>query len=55
MLDVSKNFRKKDWVLRFLDVMSMYKLNKLHLHLTDNEGWRLEIPDIPELTQVILH
>ena len=30
----------------------MYKLNKLHLHLTDDEGWRLEIPGLPELTQV---
>lgn len=30
----------------------MYKLNKLHLHLTDDEAWRLEIPDLPELTQV---
>ena len=32
--------------------MAMYKLNKLHLHLTDDEGWRVEIPGLPELTQV---
>ena len=32
--------------------MAMYKLNKLHLHLTDDEGWRLEIPGLEELTQV---
>ena len=32
--------------------MAMYKLNKLHLHLTDDEGWRLEIEGLPELTQI---
>jgi len=52
MLDVSRNFKPKAWIMKFLDVMSMYKLNKLHLHLTDDEGWRLEIPEIPELTEV---
>ena len=52
MPDTSRNFKQKEWILKFLDVMSMYKLNKLHFHLTDDEGWRLEIPSIPELTQV---
>ena len=51
-LDVSRNFNKKEAVLKLIDVMSFYKLNTLHLHLTDDEGWRLEIPELPELTQI---
>ena len=54
MLDVSRNFHKKETVLKLLDLMAMYKLNKFHFHLTDDDGWRIEIPDIPELTQVSL-
>ena len=52
MLDVARNFHPKETVLKLLDLMAMYKLNKFHFHLSDDEGWRLEIPDIPELTQV---
>ncbi|RUS77091.1 hypothetical protein EGW08_015146 [Elysia chlorotica] len=52
MLDVARNFHSKERIFRYLDVMAMYKLNKLHLHLTDDEGWRLEIPGLEELTQV---
>lgn len=52
MLDVSRNFHSKQDVLRLLEVMSLYKLNVFHFHLTDDEGWRLEIPGLPELTQV---
>ena len=51
-LDVSRNFQSKEAVLRVLDIMALYKLNKLHLHLTDDEGWRLEIEALPELTEV---
>lgn len=51
-LDVSRNFHKKETVLRLLDLMATYKLNKFHFHLTDDEGWRLEIPEIPELTEI---
>lgn len=51
-LDVARNFRDKDFVARLLSQMAAYKLNKLHLHLGDDEGWRLEIPDLPELTLV---
>lgn len=52
MLDVARNFHPKETVLKLLDLMAMYKLNKFHFHLSDDEGWRLEVPDIPELTQV---
>lgn len=51
-VDVSRNFHTKDEVVALLDVMSCYKLNRLHLHLTDDEGWRLQIPGLEELTQV---
>ena len=50
MLDISRNFHGKSSILKILNVMARYKLNKLHLHLTDDEGWRLEIPGLQELT-----
>ena len=50
MLDVSRNFQSKAEVLKLLDTMAMYKLNVLHFHLIDDEGWRLEIAGLPELT-----
>ena len=52
MLDVARNFHRKEKVMEVLDWMSMYKLNKFHFHIMDDEGWRLEIPDLPELTEV---
>ena len=51
-IDVARNFLQKSEVMRILDGMAMFKINKLHLHLTDDEGWRLEIPGLPELTKV---
>ncbi|WP_293746966.1 family 20 glycosylhydrolase [uncultured Paraglaciecola sp.] len=51
-IDVSRNFRSKEFILQTLDQMSYYKLNKLHLHLADDEGWRLQIASLPELTDV---
>ncbi|MDW7692297.1 family 20 glycosylhydrolase [Flammeovirgaceae bacterium SG7u.111] len=51
-LDVSRNFHSKESILKLLDLMASYKLNKFHFHLTDDEGWRLEIPGLPELTEV---
>ncbi|MDB5157399.1 MAG: beta-N-acetylhexosaminidase [Mucilaginibacter sp.] len=52
MMDVARNFQSKKEILKLLDVMALYKLNVLHFHLTDDEGWRLEIPALPELTAV---
>src|SRR5690606_15584789 len=52
MLDVARNFQSKDQILKVLDLMALYKLNVLHFHLNDDEGWRLEIPGLPELTDV---
>ncbi len=52
MLDVSRHFFTKDQVKQFIDQMVKYKYNLLHLHLTDDEGWRIEIKGLPRLTQV---
>ncbi len=51
-IDVARNFHSKELLLNILDEMAAYKLNKLHLHLGDDEGWRLEIAGLPELTDV---
>lgn len=50
MLDVSRHFMPKDGVLRYLDLLAAHKLNVLHLHLTDDQGWRIEIKRHPRLT-----
>lgn len=52
MLDVARYFFSKDYVLKFIDMMAMYKLNVLHLHLVDDSGWRLEIKKYPKLTSI---
>jgi len=51
-VDVARNFHDKAFIFRLIEQMAAYKLNKLHLHLAEDEGWRLEIPSLPELTQV---
>jgi hexosaminidase len=51
-LDVSRHFFPVDFIKRYLDVMATYKLNNFHWHLTDDQGWRLEIKKYPLLTQV---
>lgn len=51
-IDVARNFHSKQFVLDMLDQMAAYKLNKLHLHMADDEGWRLEIDGLPELTDI---
>jgi hexosaminidase len=55
MLDSSRTFLSLDYLRRTIDRMALYKLNMLHLHLTDDQGWRLEIKKYPELTTVGAH
>lgn len=50
MLDVSRNFTTKDNVLTLIDLLAHYKVNILHLHFGDDEGWRIEMDGLPELT-----
>jgi hexosaminidase len=52
MLDCSRTFLTMDYLKRSVDRMALYKLNVLHLHLTDDQGWRLEIKKYPQLTTV---
>ena len=52
MLDVSRHFFTKDEVKQYIDEMARLKFNTFHWHLTDDEGWRIEIKSLPELTEV---
>jgi len=52
MLDVSRHFFPKEFVKKQIDYLAMHKMNRLHLHLTDDQGWRIEIKKYPKLTQI---
>ncbi|WP_156305791.1 beta-N-acetylhexosaminidase [Sphingobacterium endophyticum] len=52
MMDIARNFKDLGTIKKYIDVMGQYKINKLHLHFIDDEGWRLEIPSLPELTEI---
>lgn len=52
MFDVARHFFTKEEVKQYIDQMARYKYNMLHLHLTDDEGWRIEIKSLPKLTEV---
>ncbi|VEF26803.1 N,N'-diacetylchitobiase precursor [Shewanella baltica] len=51
-IDLARNFHSLDFIKRIIPQLAAYKINKLHLHLADDEGWRLAIPGLPELTDV---
>jgi hexosaminidase len=52
MLDVARHFFSVEDVKRYIDLIAHYKMNRLHLHLTDDQGWRIEIKSWPRLTEV---
>ncbi len=52
MLDVSRHFFTKEEVEKYIDIMSAYKFNTFHWHLTDENGWRIEIKSLPKLTEI---
>lgn len=52
MLDCSRTFLPVDYLKKQIDLLSFYKMNTLHLHLTDDQGWRLEIKKYPDLTNI---
>ncbi|MFZ9044684.1 MAG: beta-N-acetylhexosaminidase [Cyclobacteriaceae bacterium] len=52
MLDVSRHFFDAEYVKKYIDLIAYYKLNALHLHLSDDQGWRIEIKSWPKLTEV---
>lgn len=51
-VDIARNFHSKAFLLTLIEQMAALKINKLHLHLAEDEAWRLEIPGLPELTEV---
>lgn len=55
MLDIARNFTHYKNLLRYIDALALYKINVFQFHCTDDEAWRLEIPDLPELTEVASH
>ena len=52
MLDVARHFVTKDSVLRFIDMLALHNINRFHWHLTDDQGWRVEIKKYPKLTKI---
>lgn len=52
MLDIARNFTSFDHLKSFIDLLSYYKINRYQFHFTDDEAWRVEIPGLPELTEV---
>lgn len=52
MLDVARYFMPKDFVLKYIDLLAMYKFNRFHFHLTNDQGWRIEIKKYPRLTEI---
>ena len=52
MLDVGRHFMPKEFVLRLIDLIALHKLNVLHLHLTEDQGWRLPVDKYPRLTEI---
>ncbi len=51
-LDVSRHFFPVDFILRYIDLLAMHKMNVFHWHLTDDQGWRIEIKKFPKLTEI---
>jgi len=52
MLDVCRHFMPKEFVYKFIDMLAYHKMNTFHWHLTDDQGWRIEIKQYPKLTQI---
>ena len=51
-LDVARHFMPKEFVKKYLDLLALHKMNRFHWHLTDDQGWRLEIKQYPKLTEI---
>ncbi len=52
MIDIARNFQTPETMKHIADLMADYRFNRLHFHITDDEAWRLEIPGLPELTEI---
>ena len=52
MLDLSRAFYSLDFLKKMVDVIALHKMNRFHIHLTDDQGWRIEVPEYPNLTKI---
>lgn len=52
LLDCCRHFMSKDFILRYLDLLALHKMNRFHWHLTEDQGWRIEIKKYPKLTEI---
>jgi len=52
MLDIARHFFRTSDIIRYIDLLALYKINRLHLHLSDDQGWRIEIKSWPKLTEI---
>lgn len=52
LLDCSRHFMEKEFVMRYIDLLALHKMNTLHWHITDDQGWRIEIDKYPKLTEI---
>lgn len=52
MLDTARHFFPVDFILRWIELLALHKFNRFHWHLTDDQGWRLEVPGYPRLTEI---
>ena len=52
LLDCSRHFMEKDFIKRYIDLLALHKMNVLHWHLTEDQGWRIEIEQYPKLTEI---
>jgi hexosaminidase len=52
LIDVARHFMPKETILKFIDLLAIHKMNSLQLHLTDDQGWRIEVKQYPKLTEI---
>lgn len=53
LIDSARHFKSKEWMMKFIDIMAVHKLNRLHWHIVDTEAWRLEIKKYPKLATIV--
>lgn len=53
LVDSARHFKSKEWMMKFIDIMAVHKLNRLHWHIVDAEAWRLEIKKYPKLATIV--
>ncbi len=52
MLDVARHFQPAEFVKKYIDLLALHNINRFHWHLTEDQGWRIEIESYPKLTEI---